>query len=320
MSAVQAGSTVQGREPAQAEGDRAWQDAGRDTLSGLAKLVRKRAKAIDRTVGVDEVHDMRTATRRLRTAITIYGELAPKKRRAMIEDELECVADRLGAVRDLDVLLATLDDAMRDAGAPDDLRRLRDAWRSDRNTGARRLKTEIGRPRFRRALRAASRLFRGRDEASNDRGPVAHRVATQAPVLIWAAFGTLLGYEVEPMNADPAMIHELRIAAKKLRYTLESFEGALEPGTSLIDDVTALQDEAGSMHDAIVARDRARSTIRPRELTRRRQRAIDGFADSQAKKAEDLRPAIVRRLRRVRSRAFRESLGRAVAGMGHVRV
>lgn len=295
-------------------GDRGWHEASRDTVSGLTKLVRKRAKAIDGEVGVDPVHDMRTATRRLRTAITLYAADAPKKRRDNVEDELKRVSRRLGDVRDLDVLLETLDDGQdrRDG----EIEPLRAAWRSERTTSARRLRAEIDRPRFRRALRATSKLV---DDDSGPR-PQMDRVATQAPGLIWDAFGEVIAYEVDPRTADPAAIHQMRIAAKKLRYTLEAFEGALQPGATLIDDVTALQDTAGEMHDAIVAGQRARSTVQERDLTRRQRRAINVYAESQARRAEHLRPAIARRLRTIRSRAFRESLGRAVAGMGRIPV
>ena len=52
----------------------------------------------------------------------------------------------------------------------------------------------------------------------------------------------------------PNRVHQVRIATKKLRYTLEAFEDALAPGPSLITTVTALQDAGGEMHDAIAAR------------------------------------------------------------------
>jgi CHAD domain-containing protein len=296
-------------------GDRSWQRAGRDTVSGLVKLVRKRAKAIDGSVGVDPVHDMRTATRRLRTAIDLYADEAPRKQRDGVEDELRLVARRLGDVRDLDVLLETLD-----GSAPDGIGPLRDAWQDERAAGARKLKAEIGRRRFRRALKDTNRLIGVDGGASKDGVTETERVATQAPGLIWSAFGDVLGYEDDPRTADPAAIHQLRIAAKKLRYTLEAFEDALEPGAALIDDVTALQDAAGSMHDAIVAGERARQTVPRRALTKRARRAIDAYADDQARQAEQLRPAVARRLRTIRSRAFRASLARALAGMGHVAV
>ena len=76
----------------------------------------------------------------------------------------------------------------------------------------------------------------------------------------------------------------MRIAAKELRYTLEAFEDALEPGATLISEVTALQDAAGEMHDAIVAADRARSTIDAGHR-RREQLAVSAFARSQDRRA-----------------------------------
>jgi CHAD domain-containing protein len=302
-----------------AHGDQGWPDAGRHTVNRLASRVRKRAKAIHGHAGVDEVHDLRTATRRLRTAIELHGEEAPRKRRDAVEDELKRVTRRLGAVRDLDVLLQALDGSALDL--PDSLdarglEPLRDAFRAERAAGARRLRAELGRRRFRRALRGAKRLV----APGRNPNPSEDRVATRAPGLIWDAFGVVLAYEVDPRTADPAAIHEVRIAAKKLRYTLEAFEDSLEPGATLIEDVKALQDSAGSMHDGIVAGARARSTVARRRLTGSQRRAIDAFADAQVQEAERLRPTIAGKLRTIRGRPFRESLGRAVAGMGYVRI
>jgi hypothetical protein len=72
------------------------------------------------------------------------------------------------------------------------------------------------------------------------------------------------------------------------------------------------------MHDAVVVSERARSTVDPSDVTKAQQKAIDAFVDAQARQAESLRPAIARRLRTIRSRSFRESVSRAVAGMGHI--
>jgi CHAD domain-containing protein len=51
--------------------DRLWSEAAEATLDDLAAEVRRQANAIEKRVDEDAVHDMRTATRRLRTAITI---------------------------------------------------------------------------------------------------------------------------------------------------------------------------------------------------------------------------------------------------------
>jgi CHAD domain-containing protein len=304
----------------QTAGDRAWDGAGSDTISEFVSVVREHAKAIDGHVGVDEVHDLRTSTRRLRTAIKLHRDDAPKRRRDAVEDELKRLTRRLGAVRDLDVVLEELDVAVPTLpGAVDqaDVAPLRDAWRVERRAGARRLRAELGRGRFGRALDRAAGLVPAARGSDASPGAEVPRVATKAPGLIWGAYGAVLAQDVDPRTADPAAIHQLRIAAKKLRYTLETFEDALEPGATLIREVTALQDAAGSMHDAIVAGERARSTVRPRDLSKRQRRAVAAFAEGRATAAESLRPTIARRLRAVRSRAFREALGRAVAGIGH---
>ena len=45
-------------------------------------------------------------------------------------------------------------------------------------------------------------------------------------------------------------LHNLRIAAKRLRYTLEIFEDVLPPACqSIADELSQLQDELGALHD-----------------------------------------------------------------------
>lgn len=55
---------------------------------------------------------------------------------------------------------------------------------------------------------------------------------------------------------DPYNVHELhnmRIAAKRLRYTLEIFEETLPPEcASIIQEITQIQEELGSIHDSDV--------------------------------------------------------------------
>jgi CHAD domain-containing protein len=308
-----------------AGGDRLWSEAAAETLADLTGKVRKRAKAIHGDVDVEAVHDMRTATRRLRTAITIYGEDADKDDRESVEDELRRITRRLGAVRDLDVLLETLEESSTAGGEtldPDNLDPLRRTWQDERAAGAERLKDELGRGRFDDALAGAEQLGRAADDGAGARsgdGDQQLRVAHRAPTLVWASFGKVLAYEIDPLTADPAAIHEMRISAKKLRYTLEAFRDALEPGATLIEEVMALQDAAGEMHDATVARDRARDrTDGADDLGKAERAAIGVFAEAQDHRAEACRPITARHLTTVRSRAFRASLARALAGMGHV--
>lgn len=52
---------------------------------------------------------------------------------------------------------------------------------------------------------------------------------------------------------DVRGLHNLRIAAKRLRYTLEIFEDALPPASQPIaNELAQIQDELGALHDADV--------------------------------------------------------------------
>lgn len=52
---------------------------------------------------------------------------------------------------------------------------------------------------------------------------------------------------------DVQGLHNLRIAAKRVRYTLEVFEDALpEACKSIVDELAQLQDELGAIHDSDV--------------------------------------------------------------------
>ncbi|MBD5657597.1 MAG: CHAD domain-containing protein [Candidatus Eremiobacteraeota bacterium] len=54
------------------------------------------------------VHDMRVAIRRLRSAMTTFGDRFPRKRWRALRDATRRIGRRLGRVRDADVHLAVL--------------------------------------------------------------------------------------------------------------------------------------------------------------------------------------------------------------------
>ena len=58
-------------------------------------------------------------------------------------------------------------------------------------------------------------------------------------------------YAHDPQRSDE--LHDLRIASKRLRYTLEIFADALpEESASVIEEVTQIQEELGALHDSDV--------------------------------------------------------------------
>ncbi|HUG14370.1 MAG TPA: CHAD domain-containing protein [Thermomicrobiales bacterium] len=81
-----------------------------------------------------------------------------------------------------------------------------------------------------------------------------------------------------PYVSDPANVtelHDLRIAAKRLRYTLELFRFALPSDVNgLIDEVKEIQEHIGDMHDADVMIERITEQLR-RDASARLDRLLE---------------------------------------------
>jgi hypothetical protein len=75
---------------------------------------------------------------------------------------------------------------------------------------------------------------------------------TFLPKLVEDYFG--LGRELLAANPAPAELHALRLASKKLRYTLELFKSCYGPGLAArIDALKSLQQMLGEINDTVAA-------------------------------------------------------------------
>lgn len=76
-------------------------------------------------------------------------------------------------------------------------------------------------------------------------------LTTNARAIIAVRAGELLSYD--PVFPDPdavSALHDARIAAKRLRYTLDLFAGRFgEDGAAVLAEVKALQEDLGAVHD-----------------------------------------------------------------------
>ncbi|MEX1172018.1 MAG: CHAD domain-containing protein, partial [Chloroflexota bacterium] len=179
------------------------------------------------------LHKMRVATRRQRAAWRVFGESFRAGRTRRYRGRLREVAARLGAVRDLDVLLEGADEYRADLPTTEQraLEPLLTAWRDHREDARRLLMRELDSDGYRRWLDDYVDFVRTEGTAVLPVGPVQpHRVRDTAPSRIWAAYEVVRGYEPVLRWADVETLHDLRIAGKWLRYTLEFVREALGPG------------------------------------------------------------------------------------------
>jgi CHAD domain-containing protein len=218
------------------------------------QLIRHRVAALRRTLpgavegDVASIHKARVATRRLRAALPV---VAPGRKSEPLVRLVRRVTRALGPVRELDVALGILDELEQGGELPsaaverlrmaiaEQRRRLRATLERrlegvdleklrKRAVSAARQDVEAGSGRVRDPVRAAAAKRRARSRAQ------------QLTSAIESAAGLYL----------PDRLHEVRIAVKKLRYTLE-LEAALggSRATERMQTLKSAQALLGRMHD-----------------------------------------------------------------------
>ncbi len=296
-------------------------EAGRKVLRfHLARMIAREAGTRS---GEDpeDLHSMRVATRRQRAAWRIFGEAFRAGRTKTHRRRLRDVASRLGAVRDLDVLLEAADAYRADLPIVEQraLEPLVAAWRVHREEARVLLLRELDSDGFKRWLDDYAEFVRHEGVGARPVGPTEpHRVRDTAASRIQAAYEQVRAYEPVLRWADIETIHELRIAGKWLRYTIEFVREALGPEADvLIARVTALQDHLGLMHDADVSAHLARDFLLDHagELSDLESAAIGRYLVNREHEVNRLRRTVGPTWRGVSGIRFRRGLGRALAGL-----
>lgn len=91
-------------------------------------------------------------------------------------------------------------------------------------------------------------------QANGDGDPVPTRVCDVVPLVIHERLAVVRAYEPLLPHADIPTLHALRIAFKRLRYTLEFFQEVLGPESEdVVEETKAMQDHLGDLNDADVA-------------------------------------------------------------------
>jgi triphosphatase len=210
---------------------------------------------------VEELHDMRVASRRLRAAIALFGEFLPAEV-TRLRPELAWVGQTIGTVRDLDVQLEQLDEwlALLPEADHAPLTRLRTFLEQERSSARAVMLAALDSRRYERFVLRFGRVLSSR---SGTRSPAARAVA---PDLVDGRHLSLRKAKRKAVRSGaPAAYHRLRITAKRFRYALE-FVSEAYPGETkaLIKRTVVLQDLLGAYQDADVA------TARLRDLAARR--------------------------------------------------
>lgn len=235
--------------------------AGRVVHARLADQV-ARVRRLDPLVRAGEpgaVHDMRVALRRLRSALTTYRPLLDRDVTEPLRAELRWLADQLGAPRDAEVTRARLTEATDTPGAEalrgTVLTRLDAELRERTDTAHEAAVTAMRSDRHRALLDALSRLAAApplTDRAAAPAGDVLPRRVRREWKRVRRRVSAIDG--VHDPRERAALLHEVRKAAKRLRYAVEPLEGLYgRDARRLVRGARRVQSALGEHHDAVVA-------------------------------------------------------------------
>ena len=254
--------------PAQAQLQPLATDLGSEPIAELARRTLRRffdkllarEESVSKDEDIEDVHQMRVATRRLRAALqTVEGVFEPDLVRRYRKG-LRRIAQSLGAVRDGDVFLEHLH-AHR-AALPETERPALDtllAAVTDERAAARRaLLRDLDSKRYRAFKREFGEFLStpGAGALPPPEPGVTQRVRDFAGSAIWRRYELWRAYEAVLPNGDDAVLHQARIAGKRFRYTLEFFAEVLgERVDTVLDPLIALQECLGDLQDGVTARE-----------------------------------------------------------------
>lgn len=221
------------------------------------RLMQGEVQGVIDSTDIEYIHRMRVASRRLRAAQAVFDPLLFRKRSEPWETAIKKVTRSLGAARDLDIQIETI-------------RRFRLMVEDPRSQpGANRLFLRLLQTR----VSAQKKVIRVVKDFSNDKvvkqfearlqklAPVEGYSPSPDPQILKLSaesalqkLDILLGFQ--PFVDHPESIlelHDMRIAAKRLRYTLELFAPLYKDGfKSWLKSLKEVQDLLGYMHDCDV--------------------------------------------------------------------
>jgi triphosphatase len=303
--------------------DEPWAEAGRRILRVHFLRMLVNEDGTRRGQDTEPLHDMRVAIRRQRAIFRIVASYFKPTAIRAFRDELQTLARRLGAVRDLDVLIEAAE-GYRGTSAVDTpavLEPLLDDWRNQRNIARDELLTYLNGDDY-RAFAGRYQVFLssaglGVNEAAPGDPPQPTLVRHILPAEIWRHYGKVRAYDMVLEHASMEMLHALRIEGKRLRYLLEFFSEVLGPDVvEATEALVALQDHLGELHDSDVTigllRDflmrSAQSPPSPVSAG-----TVGGYLNVKLARLRILRRTLKRPWRHVTRKRFRKLLARMVA-------
>lgn len=234
---------------------------GADALLKRLQALMQEVEGVRKAEDIEFIHRMRVASRRLRTALSLFQDSLPPREFDAWRKQIRRVTRALGAARDTDVQLLFLQTFLDGLSAEEKayrpgIERLLLRWRQRRACLQADVTRALDRLEASRTAERMGQLLRERlvEARMQQVSVTAPSVYLRAYRAISLRLEELLAFDAYVYRPDcMAELHAMRIAAKRLRYTLEVFaplypDGLKEP----LRIVRAIQEMVGDIHDCDV--------------------------------------------------------------------
>ncbi|MBW5480668.1 CYTH and CHAD domain-containing protein [Streptomyces bambusae] len=212
----------------------------------------------------DSVHQLRVATRRLRSALRTYAKVLDREVTDPLGEELKWLAGELGVDRDQEVLMERFQSGLDEVPRPLLLGSVRGRlriWNNARRAGARRRTLAALDSRRHLALLDALDALLADPPLLPGAADPAPKALAKAVLRDHRRLADRIGraLDLDPGHERDLALHEARKAAKRARYAAESATGVLGgPAKRLGKAVKSLQTALGEHQDSVVAREALR--------------------------------------------------------------
>lgn len=227
---------------------------GFDVLGKLLRDFEAQIGGVIENKDVEYVHKMRVSTRKLRAVMPLFESCFPNKKYKLWIKEIKKITKLLGEARDLDVQVMFLEKYIQQSPEHQALSPLLQDHRDRRNTVQKTIIEGL------ENLQNSSVLLELSEFLEKNVNELSKTPFDALPVLEKACWNiTFMIDELLSLacyvHQESAILkhHEMRIKAKRLRYSMETFaplyKGGLKPA---IQQMKAFQDLLGEMHDSDV--------------------------------------------------------------------
>jgi CHAD domain-containing protein len=228
----------------------------------LLKRLQDVAKEIDgvrKADDIERIHDMRVATRRVRSAMPLFEKCLPGKSSKKWNREMKRVTQALGTARDADVQIDFLQgslDSLTDTSYRPGIQRLMLRLQQKREKAQGKVLKAMDRLEMSGVLEQMGGTLRqmrvqARMHHADESSPYVYE---RAYLAISFRLENMLAYETyvtQPERIEE--LHAMRIAAKRLRYTMEVFEPLYQDDLKQpIKTARKVQTLLGDIHDCDV--------------------------------------------------------------------